>query len=320
MLHRSEIRRDYFLPQEVIISPGRDIRPQDNPRKSQIDQRTVKSCQFCPEKLDYDNVVELLPAKSDHNWRVATINNIYPAVELDNKRAFGKQEVIIDTPDHQQSLADLSVKELAVVLTMYAQRTRDLGQHALIDYVLCFKNYGREAGASLEHSHSQVFASKLLPMAIRAELSAARRYRRRTGCCPQCDIIAKEIACGERLIWQDQNAVVIAPYASRFRYEAWILPRRHQDNIGLASRAELLSLASGLSIILKQLQAWGIAYNLCLHQVISATDQHFTIKIQPRTDIWAGVEIGAGLIVNPVSPEQAADLYRASLVKSIKAS
>lgn len=317
MIERSEIRRDYLLAQEVIISPGRAVRPKHNKTaKPKIDQRVMASCFFCPDKLDYSNIIELLPANSGRKWQVAAINNIYPAVELNNRQALGKQEVIIDTPKHNQSLADVSVKDLALVLEMYAQRTRALSKQSPLDYILCFKNYGPEAGASLEHSHSQVFATKILPLAIRAELSAARRYQRKTGHCPHCDMIIKEIAAAERLIWQDQNAVAIAPYASRFSYEAWLLPRRHHDNIGQTSRVELLSLASGLSLILKQLQSLGLAYNICLHQVISATDQHFAIKIQPRDTIWAGVEIGSGLVINPVSPEQAADFYRSNLSNS----
>ena len=316
MLEKSEIRHDYFLSQEVIISPCRAVRLKNKKNKSAVDKRLLTSCFFCPEKLDYNNVIELLPANSGKKWQIATIGNIYPAVELDNRRALGQQEVIIDTPKHDQSLADVSVKELSMVLEMYARRTEALSQQPPLDYILCFKNYGHDAGASLEHSHSQVFATKILPAAIRTELSAARRYRRRTEHCPHCDIIAKEIAQQERLIWQDQNAVAIAPYASRFRYEVWLLPKRHQDNIVQTSRAELLSLASGLSLILKQLQSLGLPYNICLHQVISATDQHFVIKIMPRSDIWAGVEIGSGLIINPVPPEQAASFYRSGLANT----
>ncbi len=317
MIKRSTIRRDYFLSQEVIISPGRAARPKNQKStKLKIDQRTADSCFFCPEKLDYNNVIELLPANSAKKWQVAAINNIYPAVEMNNRQALGKQEVIIDTPRHEQSLADVTVDELAMVLKMYARRTIALSKQPPLDYILCFKNYGHEAGASLEHSHSQVFATKILPLAIRAELSAARRYRRRTGHCPHCDMITKEVAAAERLIWQDHNAVAIAPYASRFPYEAWVSPKRHQDNIGQASQVELQSLASGLSLILKQLQSLGLAYNICLHQVISATDQHFVIKVQPRGTIWAGVEIGSGLVINSVPPEEATIFYRSNLSNS----
>lgn len=314
MIKRSAIRRDYLLAQEVIISPGRAARPKNQKvTKSKIDQRVAASCFFCPEKLDYNNVIELLPANSAKKWQVAAINNIYPAVEMDNHQALGKQEVIIDTPRHEQSLAEVTIDQLAMVLKMYARRTIALSKQPPLDYILCFKNYGHDAGASLEHSHSQVFATKMLPLAIRAELSAAKRYRRRTGHCPHCDMILKEVAATERLVWQDHNVAVIAPHASRFPYEAWILPRRHQDNIGQASQVELRSLATGLSLILRRLQALGMAYNICLHQVISATDQHFIIKVQPRGNIWAGVEIGSGLIVNSMPPEEAAIFYRSNL-------
>jgi UDPglucose--hexose-1-phosphate uridylyltransferase len=312
MVERSEIRHDYFLSQEVIISPGRVARLKNKKDKPSINKKQTVDCFFCPAKMDYSNVVDRLPAKSGKKWQVAVINNIYPAVEMNNKQAFGKQEVIVDTSKHNQSLADISVQELALVLEMYARRTEELSKQPPLNYILCFKNCGFEAGASLEHSHSQVFATKILPAAIRSELLAMRRYRRRTGHCPHCDIIAKEIAQKRRLIWQDQNAVAIAPYASRFRYEVWLMPKRHQDNIVQTSHVELLSLAGGLSLVLKKLQLLGLAYNICLHQVISAVDQHFVIKIQPRADIWAGVEIGSGLIINPVPPEDAAEFYRSN--------
>jgi UDPglucose--hexose-1-phosphate uridylyltransferase len=140
MIKRSAIRRDYLLAQEVIISPGRAARPKNQKvTKSKIDQRVAASCFFCPEKLDYNNVIELLPANSAKKWQVAAINNIYPAVEMDNHQALGKQEVIIDTPRHEQSLAEVTIDQLAMVLKMYARRTIALSKQPPLDYILCLR-------------------------------------------------------------------------------------------------------------------------------------------------------------------------------------
>ena len=115
---------------------------------------------------------------------------------------------------------------------------------------------------------------------------------------------------GSRLVFEDAQVMAFTPYASMHNYELWILPKRHLDNVTLLNDAERFSWAKILKRVLRKIAALGLPYNFYFHQVIHDEDQHLYMKITPRGSIWAGVEIGSGLIINPISPEDAAKYYR----------
>lgn len=304
-MQKSEIRKDYFLEKYVIITPTRAKRPRDIKEQTVINRDGT--CYFCPEKIDWNNVIDFMGSKN--NWEVLAINNIFPAVTLNNKKAYGKQEVIIDTPSHTADLGDLPTKEIEKVLKMYSRRTIALSKNKNIDYILCFKNQGSKAGASMVHAHSQIFATAILPPDIKKELEVAKDYKNSKGRCVHCDIIKKEMK-GKRKIYSDKHVSAFAPYASAFHYEAWITTKRHVDNITGLNEQEIKSMAKILKKILTKLKSINLSFNYSLHQVVSNTDQHLTIKIEPRDSIWAGVELNSGLIINSVPPEEAARFYR----------
>lgn len=300
----SEIRKAYILNKYVIITPGRAKRPRDIKEKTIIERSD--SCPFCLENLDKKNIVEKIK-KGDNV--VLSIKNIFPAVTLDNKKAYGTQEVIVETKNHTKELADLEIEEIELVLRMYAKRTKELSKIENIDYILCFKNQGSKAGASIVHAHSQVFATNILPPDIHEELGMAQSYKVEHGACAYCDMIKEEMG-SKRAIFEDRHVAAFSPYASEYHYEAWIFTKRHLDNITRLDDNEFKSFAKALKIILGKLKQLDLSFNYFLHQVISNDDQHFYLKIQPRDSIWAGVELGSGLVINSVPPEEAAAFYR----------
>ena len=302
---KSEIRKSYLLDKYVIITPSRAKRPRDI--KEQTIVKRSANCPFCPENITPKNIVDNIKVNSDQD--IISIKNIFPAVTLDNKIAYGTQEVIIETPDHTKELFNLSEKHIEKILQMYTKRTEDISKNKKIDYVLCFKNQGSKAGASIVHAHSQIFASQILPPEIKEELELAQKYTEDKGSCPYCDIIKKE-AKSERKIFEDSNIVAFAPYASEYHYEAWIFPKRHLDNITLLNQEEYKSFTKALKKILTKLHKLDLSFNYFLHNVISNKDQHLYLKIQPRDSIWAGIELGSGLVINSVPPESAAKYYR----------
>jgi UDPglucose--hexose-1-phosphate uridylyltransferase len=301
----SEIRKDYLLDKYVIITPGRARRPKDIKEQTVI--KRTGSCPFCPENIDEKNVLDKIDEKD--SWSVLSIKNIFPAVSIDNDKAYGVQEVIVESPDHKKELADLSEQEIEAVLRMYARRTADLSKDKKLDYILCFKNQGSKAGASIVHAHSQVFATHILPPDIHREMGLTQSYRIEHGVCPHCDEIKKQMK-SERKIFEDKYVAAFAPYASEYHYEAWIFTKRHLDNITKFNDNEFKSFAETLKKILLKLKALDLSFNFFMHQVKSDHDQHFCLKIQPRDSIWAGVEIGSGLVINSVPPEDAAEYYR----------
>ena len=308
---KSEIRKDYLLNEYVIITPSRSKRPRDVKPKT-VSSSNSETCPFCPNNLDKKNIIDSI--KTGKKWKSVSISNIFPAVSTKNPKAYGTQEVIIETPKHNTQLGKLSMGEIKSLLTLYQKRTKEISKNPKINYVLIFKNQGAKAGASLQHSHSQVFATKIIPQELITEASLTQDYLIKNGSCHFCDVIEKELK-SKRKIYEDKFFAIIAPYASKYHYEAWILPKRHLDNISLLNNNELISLAKCLKLILSKLEESGLDYNFFLHNVVPDTNQHFYIKIQPRDSVWAGVELGSGLVINSISPEVAAKYYKKNAKK-----
>lgn len=306
MALKSEIRKAYFLNKYVVITPGRAKRPRDIKEETLI--KRTGECIFCPGKYEKELFVKQFGGRGN-KWDVLVLKNKFPAVTLDNKKAYGYQEVIVDTPEHARVLSDLPTGHIVKLLNVYADRTKEISKIKDIEYILIFKNEGSKAGASIVHDHSQVFATNILPPDVKDEFNLADDYKKEHGRCAYCDIIKKEKG-GPRRIFEDRNVVAFAPYASEYHYEAWIFTKRHTDNIAKLKRQEVDSFSRALKLILTKLDSIDLSYNYFFHQVIDNNDQHFYLKIQPRDSIWAGVELGSGLVINSVPPEEAARFYR----------
>ena len=303
-MQKSEIRKDYLLNKYVIITPGRALRPRDVKEQTIISR--IADCPFCPEKINKQNILDQVDAPEG---KIISLKNIFPAVSLDNKKAYGVQEVIVETPEHKKELHDLSEAQIEQLLRMYAKRTSALSQIKDIEYILCFKNQGSKAGASIVHAHSQIFATALLPPEIKEELNISYNYQLANKTCAYCYIIKKEIK-SERAIYENKFVAAFTPYASQYHYESWIFAKRHLDNITKLNDDEFKSFAKILKKILLKLSWLDLSFNYFLHQVISDSDQHFYLKIQPRDSVWAGIELGSGLVINSMAPEQAAKFFR----------
>jgi UDPglucose--hexose-1-phosphate uridylyltransferase len=306
----SEIRQDYFLKKYVIITPQRAARPQKTEKSQEFSQKKQEDCPFCPNGIEKELILKVYPSLSKkYPWSAMAIKNKYPIVSLDSPQAYGQHEVIIESPEHDKQLSELSLKQITNLLNVFKHRTEILSRISKIDYILIFKNEGGKAGASLPHSHCQVFASEILPPDLKEEFMAMKKYQGEYQRCPYCDIIKKEEK-SPRLVWANEDVVAFCPAASAYHYETWIFPRRHLDNINDLTQKETISFARVLKKILEKIEQMGLAYNFFLHQVISERNQHFYLKIQPRQSVWGGLELGSGIIVNSLSPEKAAQYLR----------
>ncbi len=303
----SEIRKAYFLNKFVLATPGRAKRPRD--MVEQTVEKSASKCFFCPGQIKRDLELKYYGG-GRKNWQVAAIKNKFPSVTLDNEKAYGMQEVIIETPRHGEKFVDMPASKIEFYLKVLADRLKVISKNKRIEYILEFKNHGSKAGASLKHEHSQIFATEILPIDVAEELQLAENYKITKKTCPYCDVLKKELKSSRR-IFEDKYVGAFAPYASEYHYEAWIFPKRHTDNVATLKNIEIKSLAKVLKLILKKVDDIGLAYNFFMHQVISKTNQHFYIKVQPRdVNVWAGIELGSGLIVNSILPEDAAKYYR----------
>lgn len=304
---QAEVREDYIHDRFVIIAPKRHERPHDLMDKEDQPVSSI-NCPFCKEDV-LINLKGLYRNGTKKKWNVKVIKNIFPAVTPDNPKAYGYQEVVLETQVHNKEIGDLPVSHIEKILHAYIARTKALARDKKIKYVLIFKNEGGKAGASLVHAHSQIFAAGFLPPHIIDKLTKAQEYRIANGHCYYCHLLKKEEKSPRRIL-SDRNIVAFTPYASTYNYEAWIMPRHHHDNISQLNKSELRSYAKALKHITSKLNAEQIPYNYYLHQAITDEDEHFYIRICPRRAVWAGVEMGSRLIINSVSPEEAAQFYR----------
>ena len=308
---RSEIRKDYIQEKYVILAPKREKRPHSLERPQILQPAAKKICLFCPAKVASAGQA-LLTLKSNskkNGWQIKVIKNKFPAVSINNPKAYGQQEVVIETPDHIKEIEDLSIPQIYNIFKAYRLRTKAISKDKKIEYILIFKNTGGKAGASQQHAHSQIFATHFLPPHLKDKSQRVQAYKLERGTCVYCDVIKKERK-GPRLVWEDKNVIAFCPYAPMHNYEIWLMPKRHFDNITLLNKAECLSFSKMLKKILQKMNNLNLPYNYYFHQVINDHDQHLYMKITPRGSVWAGIEIGSGLIINPIFPEKSAKFYR----------
>jgi len=224
----------------------------------------------------------------------------------------GAHEVIIETPDHTASLATIPVDAVADVLLAYRERMLDLKKDPRFESVLVFKNHGEAAGASLEHPHSQLIATPIIPIMLTELLAGAAQYWNMKERCVWCDILRQERRAGKRVILESPGFMALAPFAPRFPFETWILPTRHRSAFEECDIGELREFAGVLSEFLKRLSRLlkDPPYNFVLHTAPlrepSLDHFHWHLEVIPKLTRIAGFEWGSGFFINPLPPEDAA--------------
>ena len=226
------------------------------------------------------------------------------------------QEVIIESHRHIAGTTELSEAELAEVLAMYRQRIVAAVQNPHIRHAMVFKNVGPAAGASLEHTHSQLVGMAMVPPFMAEELAATLAYHRQHARCLFCDLLASERATASRIVLETEHFVAFCPYASRFPLETWLMPRGHRSHFEQHDAALLPELARILRSCIERIEriAGRSEYNYLIHSAPfdthSQSHYHWHIEIFPRLATTAGFEWGTGMFINPVFPEEAARLLR----------
>lgn len=312
----SGLRHDPLHDTWVIIAPERSRRPSDQHLQSVARPGTL--CPFCPGHEDQTPPEVLATGRGPQDapdrppWRVRAFPNRYPAVTGPG----GRHEVVVFSPDHARDLDQLPVAQIAEILTVIQRRIVTLSEDPRTEAIIVFQNAGAGAGASLAHPHGQILATPVVPSILRTEVAACAAWRRQQGGCLLCD--QATAAAGEGLlIAANDHAQLWTPSGSRFAYEMLLAPRRHQAGIEGAAAAELESVAALLSVACRALQTVGerVAYNLVLHIAPrSVEDFHWHLELLPRLAPLAGFETGTGFFINPVRPEDAAEvLSRAAL-------
>lgn len=324
----SEIRKDYLTDTWVVISEERARRPKDFIRTHA--KLHTGNCVFCagseaqtpPEIYAFRNPGS--PANG-RGWWIRTIPNKFPALRIEGEierhstsvfssiSGIGCHEVIVESPDHDRPLALLPVSQVKEILEMYKFRLLDLSKDRRFKYIIIFENHGAEAGASLEHPHSQLIATPMIPVHVATELrNADNFFTDMGGECIFDRIIADEVKEGKRIVFSNGSFVCIAPYASKYPYEMLILPTRHMPRFTDMREDEISDLAEILKKSLSSLYSLldDPPYNFYIHTApVNGRDYafyHWHLEITPRVSNVAGFERGTGFYINTLSPESAA--------------
>jgi UDPglucose--hexose-1-phosphate uridylyltransferase len=336
----SELRWDPLKLHWVIIAKERGRRPRDF--QTEPDNTEVTSCPFCYGNEDKTppEIFAIRPSgpPNSPNWRVRVIPNKYPALRVEgelNSRGYGlydvmngigAHEIIVETPDHSRGLSDLTPAEITDVLRAYRSRYLDLRRDMRFRYMVLFKNHGSRAGATLAHSHSQLIAVPMTPPVAATELKVAREFYAAKERCIFCDLIAFELAIGDRVVREFPNYVIVTPYASCFPFELRLYPKRHSHDFALMNDEQLAELAVAMREMLARIKAVlnDPPYNFILHSAPPLQqrlgkpdywgsieyDYHWHIELVPRLTQIAGFEWGTGFFINPTSPEDVAAFLR----------
>lgn len=327
-----ELRKDPVVGRWVIMATERAKRPSDFAKEHEA--RKGGPCVFCegreadtpPEVLSYRNHGSLA---NQPGWRVRAVPNKFPALRIegplgkrgaglyDLMNGIGAHEVVIETPEHDRTMADMEPTEIEEVLWAYRDRVLDLAKDERFRYVIIFKNHGAEAGASLEHPHSQLIALPILPLSVQQELRGTSGYFTLKERCIFCDIVVQESEDRRRVVYENERYIAASPFAARFPYEIVIIPKDHSSHFEHSDAAAYRHLAHTLKATLGALKNAlnDPPFNYIIHSAplreAPSKHYHWHLEITPALTKVAGFEVGTGFYINPVPPENSAEQLRA---------
>jgi UDPglucose--hexose-1-phosphate uridylyltransferase len=327
-----DLRKDPIVGRWVIIAHERAKRPHDFKGDAQL-QPEGGLCPFCegqedktpPEIIAYR---ERGARPNKPGWRIRVVPNKFPALRIEgqlNKRGdgiydqmagIGAHEVVIESPQHHVSMSTLSEDNIREVLWVYRDRLVDLKKDPRLVHGMLFKNVGAAAGASLEHTHSQLIATPIVPISVWEEMTGSLEFFNYRGRCIYCDMIHQELATESRVVLDTPHFTAFCPYASRFPFETWIAPKAHSSHFENIPKPGVDDLGSVLRQVLNKLELAldRPPYNYIIHTAPFDHQElphyHWHIEIIPRLTKVAGFEWGSGFYINPVPPEDAAKFLR----------
>ncbi len=334
----SELRKDPVIGRWVIIATDRGKRPTDFVSAGTTLEPT--SCPFCEgnESMTPAEIYAVRPKDSLANgpgWSVRVVPNKFPALRVegsveregvgmfDRMSGIGAHEIVIESPTHVDGIGSRSAERIVELLETYQKRMNDLGHDSRLLYTMVFKNHGERAGASLSHPHSQIIATPIVPKRVREEIDGSLQYYGYKMRCVICDIIREEKRFGERIVYENASFISFCPFASRFPFEMWLLPKRHMSAFTAMTRQEAFELADCLGATMKRLDVslGDPQYNWMLHTEPNGNiprnpwpeigeHYHWHFEIIPKLTRVAGFEWGTGFYINPTAPEDAAGYLR----------
>jgi len=326
------LRQDATTGQWVIVAPERADRPLPSGSARPSLPHYDPACPFCPGN-EHLTPPEIGRHPADRAWEHRVVPNRYPALtaglspeergdpsarEMDG---VGAHEVVIESPLHDERLDDMPSDRLAAVLATWRDRSRALARESWARAIVVFKNFGDRAGTTLAHPHSQIMATPVIPPEALHRLGVAVRYHQETGRCVYADLLERELHDGARVVASRDGFVAVSPFACRLPFETWITPRSPAPSFGSLADGQIRELADLLREVVGALRraAGDPDYNLVVYSAPVGEEANLAflshLRVLPRTVISAGFELGSGMSINGVAPEQAARLLREAMAR-----
>ncbi|MCQ9206273.1 MAG: galactose-1-phosphate uridylyltransferase [Omnitrophica bacterium] len=324
----SQLRRDPITGRWIIVNYEKSVKPKDFLFEKIKKNENIKDCPFCPgnEHLTPPEIVGHRKSGRPNSpgWSIRVVPNKYPALQREGKlekrglgvfdrmNGIGAHEVIIDIPEHMLDIADISDNQAEEMIWAYVSRSTDLKKDLRFKYILVFRNYGKSAGASLEHPHSQLIALPIVPKRVNEELKSSLEYYNYKDRCAFCDMVDQEMNDKERIVEENNAFISFCPFVSRFPYEMWIMPKKHESHFTGLLKEEVRLLGTILRNSMQKLKKLlnDPPYNYIIHtSPINGHEKeyyHWHIEIMPKLVNVAGFEWGSGFYANPVAPGVAA--------------
>lgn len=327
-----EFRQSFVTQEWVIIAPERGRRPDQvrrDPGARAQPPPYRADCPFCPGHEDQTPEPTYV-WESGGQWKVRVVPNKFAALRAEQPTrresvgpflragGFGLAEVVIESPHHDRTLETLPASEVEQVLRAFRSRHLAMASDPRINLVTVFRNYGALAGTSLEHPHSQIIATPIVPPHVRDPWRHAQLHYDTHGRCAYCENLEAELIQQARLVRESEQFVAFAPFASKTPFELRIFPKRHHASYSWISDKEIRDLAPLLRETLLRLRVALEApdYNFVIRSAGSGDEDvrhlHWYLVIIPRITTPAGFEIGSGIYINVVAPESAAETLRAA--------
>jgi UDPglucose--hexose-1-phosphate uridylyltransferase len=326
-----ELRQNFFSKEWVIIATERAKRPEELATRRTVPPipAFVETCPFCPgNESKTPTEVMRLPASVTEPWTVRVIPNKFAALssQVQPKRTlrhlwrridgFGFHEVIIDTPDHSRYMALLPDAHVARILSAYRERYNALSVDQRVNHITIFKNHGADAGASMQHPHSQLIATPVIPSQVRHRLFEALRHYDDVGECMFCHVVEREIEDQVRIVLKGEHFVAMEVFAAATPFATHIFPLRHMASFGDITDIEIADLARVLRMLLAKIYVGlenpdlNFTVRSAPAEYAGARHFHWYVSVIPRLTRVAGFELGSGMFINTVLPEAAAEFLR----------
>ena len=325
-----EFRQDIVSGDWILVSPFLKKKPLFF--KPNVVRALPKShCPFEGKKLsDQKELLLWLPKPGKNkleDWWIRIFPNRYPVVLpepamprtiteaiYNKKTGVGFQEVVV-TRDHDRPIGDMTEKEVTLLLEAYTARFQALQNEPSVEYILIFHNAGPRAGSTVPHPHSQILAIPIIPPDVARSISSSLAYYEAHGRCAHCSIIRHEKRKKIRVIYENDLFIVIAPYASHASFEMRIFPKVHEAHFEVIDAKQTILLARAMSFVFRGLKTKlkNPDFNFFIHTAPPKSKDyqyHWHIEIIPRIVIKGGVELGIGMDIIKVPPEEAAQFLR----------